>query len=105
MLTSVLALAACGGGSGAACYSKVFGTAGEDTINGSETRDEIARGCASVANTDPNCLYAYQDVSSDYDAYSYKYADNAFDTLFPQKASGSDDPIGLVAALNSSLLM
>ena len=94
----------CGGGSGAACYSKVFGGAGENTINGPETYDEIARGCSSVANTDPNCVYAFQDVSSDYDAYSYKYADNAFDTLFPvYDVNTKSDPIGLVAALNSSL--
>lgn len=92
----------CGGGSGAACYSKVFSTAGENTINGKETYDEIARGCSSVANTDPNCLYAYQDVAGG--EYSYMYAtEDAFTTLFPKKVSGSGDPIGLVAALNSSL--
>ena len=92
----------CGGGSGAACYSKVFSAAGENTINGPETYDEIARGCASVANTDPNCLYAYQDVATD--EYSYMYAsEDAFTTLFPKKSSSSGDPIGLVAALNSSL--
>ncbi len=92
----------CGGGSGAACYSKVFSAAGENTINGPETYDEIARGCASVANTDPNCLYAYQDVAGD--EYSYMYiTEDAFTTLFPKKSSSSGDPIGLVAALNSSL--
>ena len=92
----------CGGGSGAACYSKVFSTAGENTINGAQTYAEIERGCSAIANTDPNCLYAYQDVAGG--EYSYMYAtEDAFTTLFPKKASGSSDPIGLVAALNSSL--
>ena len=92
----------CGGGSGAACYSKVFSTAGENTINGAQTYAEIERGCSAIANTDPNCLYAYQDVAGG--EYSYMYAtEDAFTTLFPKKATNSGDPIGLVAALNSSL--
>ncbi|MFQ6729974.1 MAG: hypothetical protein ACLRFK_02885, partial [Alphaproteobacteria bacterium] len=98
------AMRSCGGGSGAVCYSDVFGANGDKTINAASTRAEIEQGCAAITNTDPNCLYAYQDVSSGDDVYSYTYADNAFDELFPEyNANNKSDPIGLVAALNSRL--
>ena len=96
------AMRSCGGGSGAACYTQVFSSNGENTINGAATYDEIATGCSAIANTDPNCLYAYESVKNA--DYSYSYvAEDAFSTLFPKKTSASSDPIGLVAALNSSL--
>lgn len=96
------AMRSCGGGSGAACYTQVFSGTGENTINGAATYDEIATGCSAIANTDPNCLYAYESVKNA--DYSYSYvAEDAFSTLFPKKTSASSDPIGLVAALNSSL--
>ena len=96
------AMRSCGGGSGAACYTQVFSSNGENTINGAATYDEIATGCSAIANTDPNCLYAYESVKNA--DYSYSYvAEDAFSTLFPKKTSASVDPIGLVAALNSSL--
>ncbi len=96
------AMRTCGGGSGAACYTQVFSSAGENTINGDATYDEIATGCSAIANTDPNCLYAFESVRND--DYSYNYvAEDAFSTLFPKKTSTSVDPIGVVAALNSSL--
>ena len=96
------AMRSCGGGSGAACYTQVFSSTGENTINGAATYDEIATGCSAIANTDPNCLYAYESVKNA--DYSYSYvAEDAFSTLFPKKTSASSDPIGLVAALNSSL--
>ena len=98
------AMRTCGGGSGAACYTQVFTDAGQYSINGDKTYDEIATGCSAIANTDPNCLYAYESVKNA--EYSYNYvAEDAFSTLFPKKTSASSDPIGVVAALNSSLSM
>lgn len=94
----------CGGGSGAACYTQVFTDAGEYSINGAATYDEIATGCSAIANTDPNCVYAYESIKNA--DYSYSYvAEDAFSTLFPKKSAGSADPVGIVAALNSSLSM
>ncbi|MBR4891915.1 MAG: PE/PPE C-terminal domain-containing protein [Alphaproteobacteria bacterium] len=94
----------CGGGSGAACYTQVFSSAGGNTINGEATYDEIATGCSSIANTDPNCLYAFESVKSE--DYSYAFTnEDVFTTLFPKKTgtSATADPIGLVASLNSAL--
>ena len=98
------AMRTCGGGSGAACYSLVFGSNGNKTINGDATYDEIATGCSAIANTDPNCLYAYESAKSA--DYSYTFAnEDVFSTLFPKNSgtSATADPIGVVAALNSSL--
>ncbi len=96
------AMRTCGGGSGAACYSQVFSSAGENTINGNATYEEIKTGCSAIANTDPNCQYAFESVKNA--DYSYAYVqEDAFTTLFPKKAAGSNDPIGVVAGLNSSL--
>ena len=97
------AMRTCGSGSGAACYTQVFSDKGGKTINGEATYDEIATGCSAIANTDPNCLYAYEAVNGD--AYSYEFVnDDVFETLFPESSKNSD-PIGLVAALNSSLAL
>ena len=97
------AMRTCGSGSGAACYSLVFGSNGEKTINGEATYEEIKTGCSAIANTDPNCLYAYESIKND--EYSYAYVnEDAFSTLFPQySSSATADPIGIVASLNSSL--
>ncbi len=97
------AMRSCGGGSGAACYSLVFSANGQNTINGASSYGDIKTACESVVNTDPNCLYAKAAV--DNQAYSYSFTDGgAFSTLFPEYDSTvSSDPIGAVAALNSSL--
>ena len=102
----------CGGGSGAACYSQVFGAGKKSIVDSTDAYKEIEQGCRSIANTDPNCLYAYQAVSGE--DYEYEYASkDVFATLFPSSlpkgrkltplGSARPDPIGLVAALDASL--
>ncbi len=102
------AMRSCGGGSGAACYTKVFGENGTKSINKDSVYTEIKRACEPVINTNPDCIYSAAVVSGD-NAYSYSYIDNnVFTTLFGPSKIGRDgsaggDPIGAVAALNSSL--
>ncbi len=96
------AMRVCGGGSGAACYSQVFG-ATDKTINNSVSYNEIKTGCQDIVNTDPYCKYAAANPN-DVGGYTYTYINNnAFDTLFPEYSSSSGDPIGVIAALNASL--
>ena len=92
------AMRTCGGGSGAACFK----LASNDGINGTNTYTQIQKGCASVVNTDPNCIYASQNptASGTFD-YSYNKGD-AFTILFPAKSEGKD-PIGVVANLDATL--
>ena len=92
------AMRTCGGGSGAACF-KLASAAG---INGTNTYDQIKKGCASVVNTDPNCIYAAQNPTS---SGTFDYAFNkgdAFEILFPAAAEGKD-PIGVIANLDATL--
>lgn len=98
------AMRSCGGGSGAACYSLVFSNAGNNSINGAATRDEIRTACQAVVNTDTNCKYAAQNPNAT-GTYNYMFTDaTAFDTLFPEYDDGAEsDPIGVVASLNSKL--
>lgn len=98
------AMRTCGGGSGAACYSLVFSNAGNNSINGAATRDEIRTACQAVVNTDTNCQYAAQNPNAT-GTYNYMFTDaTAFDTLFPEYDDGAEsDPIGVVASLNSKL--
>ena len=93
----------CGSGSGAACYSQVFGNA-DKSINNRVSYDEIKTGCAAVVNTDNNCKYAAANPNAT-GTYSYSYINNdAFDILFPAyDATDNRDPIGVIAALNSDL--
>lgn len=93
----------CGGGSGAACYSEVFGS-GDKTINKSSVYSELKTGCSAVVNTDAYCKYAAANPNST-GTYTYNYINNsAFDTLFPEyNGKRSTDPIGAVASLNASL--
>lgn len=97
------AMRVCGSGSGAACYSQVFGAA-DKSINNDYTRDEIRTGCMSIVNTDANCKYAAQNPNST-GTYNYSFMDsNAFDVLFPEYDSGAEmDPIGVISSLNASL--
>ncbi len=100
---SQCAMRSCGGGSGAACYSVVFGS-NEKSINGSATRGEIKTACQSVVNSDPYCKYAAQNpnATGSY-TYTFNQAD-AFDTLFPEYDDGAEsDPIGVIASLNAKL--
>ena len=96
------AMRVCGGGSGAACYSQVFGAI-DKTINNAVSYEEIKTGCSDIVNTDPYCKYAAANPDST-GGYTYTYINNdAFDTLFPKYSSNSGDPIGVIAALNASL--
>ncbi|MDO4423520.1 MAG: hypothetical protein Q4C08_01850 [Pseudomonadota bacterium] len=97
------AMRVCGSGSGAACYSQVFGAA-DKSINNDYTRNEIRTGCLAVVNTDPNCKYAAQNPNAT-GTYNYSFMDaTAFDVLFPEYDDGAElDPIGVVASLNSAL--
>lgn len=98
------AMRTCGGGSGAACYSLVFSDAGDNSINGGATRNEIKTACQAVVNTDTNCQYAAQNPNAT-GTYNYMFTQaDAFDTLFPECDDGAEsDPIGVVASLNSKL--
>ena len=97
------AMRVCGGGSGPACYSKVF-NGSEKSINGKDTYEEIKIGCSAIVDTDTYCKYSAANPSST-GVYSYTYINNgAFDVLFPEYSDGAEiDAIGIIAALNSSL--
>ncbi len=98
------AMRSCAGGSGAACYVSVFGADGktDGSIAGTSTYNSIKNGCAAIVNTDLNCKYAAATYSSDGE-YNYSFNDGGtFETLFPTVSDGND-PIGAIAALNSSL--
>ncbi len=97
----------CGGGSGAACYQKVFGGSNSDvkSINKTSLYNGLQSACASVVNTDTYCKYAAANLNS-YGVYSYTYNDaGAFEKIFPEYADGASnsDPIGVVASLNAKL--
>ncbi len=96
------AMRVCGSGSGAACYSQVFG-ARDKSINNSVSYAEIKTGCADIVNTDTYCKYAAANPNAS-GPYSYAYINtSAFDTLFPEYEEGGADPIGVIASLNASL--
>jgi len=92
----------CGSGSGAACYSQVFGSR-DKSINNSVTYPELQTGCAAVVNTDAYCKYAAANPNTT-GGYNYSYINNdAFSILFPEYEEGGNDPIGVVSALNATL--
>lgn len=101
------AIRSCGGGSGAACYSRVF--SGKDmtgSINKGKTYNDIVRGCAAAVNTDANCKYMAATLSAEGNVYNYTYSDGgAFDALFPayDEATKNDKTSPVVAALNADL--
>lgn len=97
----------CGGGSGAACYSRAFrGTSGQNSINNDIVYSDIENGCAAIVNTDANCRFMAAMQGAD--TYSYQMGGNAagdidtFATLFPRYTSGNADST-IVAALNADL--
>ena len=97
------AMRTCGEGIGSVCYTSVFGTEGQNSINGKKTYADIERGCAAIVNADSNCQYAATSLDKD-NEYSYSYVkDDVFSKLFPAYSETSTDPIGVVASLNSSL--
>ena len=96
------AMRSCGGGLGSVCYSQVFGSNGENSVNGKATYGDIKTACEAIVNTDSNCQYAAASANSA--LYTYNYIDGSvFTTLFPEYSQGFADPIGAVASLNASL--
>lgn len=96
------AMRSCGNGLGSVCYSQVFGTNGQNTINGKATYEGIKTACEAIINTDTNCQYAAANANNN--MYTYTYSDSSvFTTLFPAAEDSTNDPIGAVAALNASL--
>ncbi len=101
------AVRSCGGGSGAACYYKVFGKNQDlsNSINNAAYED-VARGCAAVVNTDVNCRYMAATQNKDNNVYTYSFSnDEAFDLLFPKydDANPETKNYPAVAALNADL--
>ncbi len=96
------AMRVCGSGSGAACYSQVFGDKNK-SINNTTSHAEIKTGCAAIVNTDTYCKYAAANTTGT-GTFNYAYINqDAFDTLFPIYEEDGDDPIGVVASLNATL--
>ena len=94
----------CGGGSGAACYSRAFrGTSGQNSINNDTVYSDIENGCAAVVNTDANCRFmaAMQGATDTY-TFNMGGSNDTFTTLFPKYTSGNADS-AIVAALNADL--
>ena len=101
------AINSCGGGSGAACYSSVFGNNGSMTgsINYDHNYDAVKSGCSGIVNTDANCIYmaAVQGEDGFKDYSSVTAGDeNAFDVLFPNGSTSGTDAV-VVQALNAEL--
>ena len=100
------AVRSCGGGSGAACYSRVFGDQGDKSINGNSVYSDIENGCAAVVNADANCRFmaAMQGANNTY-TYEMGGTTDTFAILFPHydsmgRASATSQ---VVAALNADL--
>lgn len=100
------AVRSCGGGSGAACYSRVFGNNGDKSINGDSVYSDIENGCAAVVNADANCRFmaAMQGANNTY-TYEMGGTTDTFAILFPHydsmgRASATSQ---VVAALNADL--
>ncbi len=94
----------CGGGSGAACYSRAFrGTSNQNSINNDTVYSDIENGCAAIVNTDANCRFmaAMQGATDTY-TFNMGGSNDTFTTLFPKYTSGNADST-IVAALNADL--
>lgn len=94
------AVHSCGGGSGAACYQRVFSGAAK-SINGANTYDDIMNGCAAIVNTDANCRHMAAMQGADTYTFEMGGDTGSFDVLFPTYESGKDSII--VSALNADL--
>ena len=113
------AVNSCGGGSGAACYARVFRNSynvgngivqinNDKTINNSNVYNDIAQGCRSYVNTDVNCRYmASVQSPGTYIFYNMTNSNGgntstAFDVLFPEYQAGVNST-SVVDALNADL--
>jgi len=97
------AIHSCGGGSGAACYSRVFGNSStEKSINGANAYSDIENGCAAIVNTDANCRHMAAMQGADKYTFEMGGTIDTFGTLFP-KFDGSNNNAPIVSALNADL--
>ncbi len=97
------AVHSCGGGSGAACYSRVFGNSStEKSINGANAYSDIENGCAAIVNTDANCRHMAAMQGADTYTFEMGGTIDTFGTLFP-KFDGSNNNAPIVSALNADL--
>ncbi len=98
------AVHSCGGGSGAACYSRVFSGNNQKTINteNNNVYSDIENGCAAVVNTDANCRHMAAMQGADTYTYEMGGTTDSFGILFP-KYDGSNSMLPIVAALNADL--
>ena len=85
------AVHSCGGGSGAACYSRVFGNSStEKSINGKDAYSDIENGCAAIVNTDANCRHMAAMQGADTYTFEMGGTIDTFGILFP-KFDGSNN--------------
>ena len=100
---SSCAMRSCGSGIGSVCYKQSRDTDGSVNLTKSpKSYQEVKSACRAIVDVDANCQYAA--VLSKGSLYSgYMSDDNSvFTTLYPQDSTG-EDPIGVVASLNSLL--
>lgn len=97
------AVHSCGGGSGAACYSRVFGSSStQKSINGANAYTDIENGCAAIVNTDANCRHMAAMQGADTYTFEMGGTIDTFGILFP-KFDGSNNNAPIVSALNADL--
>ena len=100
---SSCAMRSCGSGIGSVCYKQSRDADGSVNLTKSpKSYKEVKSACRAIVDTDANCQYAA--VLSKGSLYSgYMNDENSvFTTLYPQDSTG-EDPIGVVASLNSTL--
>lgn len=98
------AVHSCGGGSGAACYSRVFGNSStEKSINGKDAYSDIENGCAAIVNTDANCRHMAAMQGADTYTFEMGGTIDTFGILFPTYQGGSNNNAPIVSALNADL--
>jgi len=101
---SSCAMRSCGSGIGSVCYKQSRDTDGSVNLTKStKSYKEVKSACRAIVDVDANCQYAA--VLSKGDLYSgYMNEENSvFTALYPQDSKTGDDPIGVVATLNSLL--
>jgi len=100
---SSCAMRSCGSGIGSVCYKQSRDTDGSVNLTKSpKSYKEVKSACRAIVDTDANCQYAaVLSKGSLYNGYMND-ENSVFTTLYPQDSTG-DDPIGVVASLNSTL--
>ena len=101
---SSCAMRSCGSGIGSVCYKQSRDTDGSVNLTKSpKSYQEVRSACRAIVDNDANCQYAA--VLSKGTLYSGYMSDESsvFTTLYPQDSSTGEDPIGVIASLNSVL--